>query len=82
MPCSYHPVKAFSVSVPTASGSQKSLANHEMKSFDGEVTFSAIESQQWHLEMTPSESKTILLRGLRYYSGTTEIFPPRLCLVE
>jgi hypothetical protein len=32
--------------------------------------------------MTPSESKTIVLRGLRFYSGTTEIFPPQLCLVE
>jgi hypothetical protein len=78
----YHPVKAFSVSVPTATGSQNSLANHEMKSFDGEVTFSGTESQQWHLEMTPSESKTIVLRGLRFYSGKTEIFPPQLCLVE
>jgi hypothetical protein len=53
-----------------------------MKSFDGEVTFSGTESQQWHLEMTPSESKTIVLRGLRFYSGKTEIFPPQLCLVE
>jgi hypothetical protein len=78
----YHPVKAFSVSVSTANGEQKLLANHEMKSFDGDVTFSATESQQWHLEMTPSESKNIVLRGLRFYSGTTEIFPPQLCLVE
>ena len=78
----YHPVKAFSVSVPTATGSQNSLANHELKSFDGEVTFPATESQRWHLEMTPGESKTIVLRGLRFYSGKTEIFPPQLCLVE
>jgi hypothetical protein len=78
----YHPVKAFSVSVPTATGSQNSLANHEMKSFDGEATFPATESQQWHLEMTPSESKTVVLRGLRFYSGKTEIFSPQLCLVE
>jgi hypothetical protein len=78
----YHPVKAFSCSVPNADGTQKLLANHEMKSFDGEVTFAATESQHWHLELTPSESKTIVLRGLRFYSGTTEVFPPQLCLVE
>ena len=78
----YHPTKAFSVSALTANGDEKLLANHEMQSFDGEVTFTATESQQWHLEMTPSESKTVVLRGLRFYSGTTEIFPPQLCLVE
>ena len=78
----YHPAKAFSVSALTANGDEKLLANHEMQSFDGEVTFTTTESQQWHLEMTPSESKTIVLRGLRFYSGTTEIFPPQLCLVE
>ncbi len=78
----YHPVKAFSVSAYTTDGDEKLLANHEMKSFDGEVTFTTTESQQWHLEMTPSESRTIVLRGLRFYSGTTEIFPPQLCLVE
>jgi hypothetical protein len=78
----YHPVKAFSVSASTETGDQKPLANHEMASFDGDVTFPATESQRWHLEMTPSESKTIVLRGLRFYSGTTEVFPPQLCLVE
>jgi len=53
-----------------------------MKSFDGEVLFSSTESQHWHLELTPGESETVVLRGLRFYSGTTEIFPPQLCLVE
>ena len=78
----YHPVKAFSCSVPNADGTQKLLANHEMRSFDGEVTFAATESQHCYLELTPSESKTVVLRGLRFYSGTTEVFPPQLCLVE
>ena len=53
-----------------------------MKSFDGEVTFAATESQHWHLVLTPSESKTVVVRGLRFYSGETEIFLPQLCLVE
>ena len=53
-----------------------------MNSFDGEVTLPATESQRWHLEMTPGESKTIVLRGLRFYAGPIETFPPQLCLVE
>ena len=78
----YHPVKSFACSVPSPNGTPKTLARHEMKSFNGEVTFTATESQDWHLELTPGESKTVVIRGLRFYSGTTEIFPPQLCLVE
>lgn len=78
----YHPVKSFACSVPSPNGTSKTLARHEMKSFNGEVTFTATESQDWHLDLTPGESKTVVIRGLRFYSGPTEIFPPQLCLVE
>lgn len=78
----YHPVKSFVCSVPSLNGPPKMLARHEMKSFNGEVIFTATESQDWHLELTPGESKTVVVRGLRFYSGTTEIFPPQLCLVD
>lgn len=78
----YLPVKSYACSVPSPNGNLETLARHEMKSFNSEVTFTPTESQDWHLELTPSESKTVVIRGLRFYSGTTEIFPPQLCLVE
>ena len=41
----YHPEKSFACSVPSPNGTQKTLARDEMKSFNGEVTFTATESQ-------------------------------------
>ncbi len=78
----YHPVLSFSCSIPDAGSALRTLATSTLQGFDGEVSFSATESQRWHLELTPGESKMVVVRGLRFYSGETEIFPPQLCLVD
>jgi hypothetical protein len=40
------------------------------------VTLPKTKGQVWRLEFQAGESQQVVLRGLRYFSGADELFPP------
>ena len=43
---------------------------------DGEIAFDKTESQLWKLDFTAGKSGSVVIRGLRFFNGEQEFYPP------
>ena len=59
-----------------AKGEVTEVANSEIDAPDGEIKFSETKSQRWTLDFVTGESKTAVLRGLRFFNGDQELYDP------
>ncbi len=70
-----HEVKKARVS--TGVGTKlAAIATTDIDSPDGEITFTKTKSQYWKLDFQAGKSKAVVIRGLRFFSGDKEFYPP------
>jgi len=43
---------------------------------DGEITFSKTKAQHWKLDFQAGKSRAVVIRGLRFFNGDQEFYPP------
>jgi hypothetical protein len=79
---SYHPAMLASVLVPRDGSSYREVGNRKFRERDGHVTFDMTEARFCQVALTPSTSRKITFRGIRFYSGDTEIFRLAICPVK
>lgn len=77
-----HPVESVRILVPSKGNAFSEIASQKFESLDGHVKFAATESQSWRLALKPGSSGKICIRGIRFFSDQTEVFPPQICLVK
>ena len=75
----YHAVRSARVLVKAERGFRE-IGRRDFRAFNDQIDFPATESQSWRLVLRPGDSRKLVIRGTRFYSGTTEIFRPYLCL--
>lgn len=78
----YHEAASVRLLVPGEGQEFREVAAQKFRDFDEEVKFPATDSRSWRLALTSGSSRKIVIRGIRFYSGKTEIFRPQICLVE
>jgi hypothetical protein len=63
--------------VGPGTGSQPQLiAEADLKSADDSVMVPKTKGRMWRLEFRATESGVVVLRGLQFFSGNDEVFPP------
>ena len=72
----HHGVK--SVRVSTVNKNQETIVVVESKIQvpDGEVKFKQATSKRWKIDFRAGKSKKVVIRGLRFFNGDQEMFPP------
>jgi hypothetical protein len=71
----YHAARALRVSVEGENG-LKRVGTEDLKSADAMVQLRAAVGQKWRFEFRAGPSGTVVLRGLQFFSGDGELFPP------
>lgn len=56
-------------------GTRTTVADQPLKSVNEVVTFAPAQSQHWLLTLKSGPSKILVIRGLRFLDGETELFP-------
>jgi hypothetical protein len=72
-----HAAQALRLEVRGADGWEP-VTETELPAVDHRVTFGPREGQTWRCSFRPGESGMVVIRGLRFLQGGTEIFPPFL----
>ena len=72
----YHGATGVEVSTVDQDGKATKVAKSKIDAPDGEIKFDKATSQQWKLEFRTGKSKTLVLRGLRFFNGDTEMYAP------
>ena len=70
----YHPAKKLRLQ-RVDRGRLIEVVSTSLASTDQRVDFPAATARAWHLELTAGESRTVVVRGLRFYSGKEELAP-------
>ena len=52
------------------------VAASKIEDPDGEINFEQATSQKWKIDFRSGKSKKVAIRGLRFYNGEKEMFPP------
>ena len=73
-----HPVVAAKVFAVTEDGQSKLQCNKKDLEPVASLAFNATESEKWKLELRAGKSKRVVVRGLRFFNGARELFPPRV----
>lgn len=71
----YHAAQAVRVSVAEPNGFTP-VTTASLKSVDATVTLKPTVGQKWRFEFRAGSSGMVVLRGLEFFSGDDEIFPP------
>jgi hypothetical protein len=72
----YHIAKAVRVAVGDNGEHLRQVIETNLNSADGEVSFPATKGRVWQLELRADETGEVTLRGLQFFSGEDELFPP------
>ncbi len=72
----YHAAQTLRVSVPDSEGRFKAVTQADLKSIDATVKFPRTKGREWQFEFQAGESGCVVLRGLQFFSGDEELFPP------
>ena len=74
----FHAARAVRVSVPDAKDKLRQVVLAALKSADDKVAVPKTKARVWRFEFQTGESQSVTLRGLRFYSGTDELFPTQI----
>jgi hypothetical protein len=72
----YHIAKAVRVAVGDNGEHLRQVIETNLASADGDVSFSTTKGRVWQLELRADETGQVTLRGLQFFSGEDELFPP------
>ncbi|MBA4191608.1 MAG: hypothetical protein C0467_26820 [Planctomycetaceae bacterium] len=72
----FNAARAVRVTVPGAKDAFRQIALVAPKSADEKVAVPKTKARVWRFEFQAGDSQAVTLRGLRFYSGTDELFPP------
>ena len=72
----YHIAKAGRVAVGDDGAHLRPLVEAHLNSADSPVSFPTTKGRVWQLELRPGQSGQVTLRGLQFFSGEDELFPP------
>jgi hypothetical protein len=72
----YHIARAVRIAVLDGMGKSHRVAQVALKSADEKVSFPKSRGRVWRFEFQAGESQSVTLRGLRFFSGDDELFPP------
>lgn len=73
-----HTACSLRISVHIAAGQFRQITAVKLSSPDEVITFSKTKAQVWRFEMETGSSQQVFLRGLRFFSGREEFFPPQI----
>ena len=71
-----HEVRGVRVSTIGMDSSVTEVASSEIDFPDGEIAFAKETSKRWKLEFKAGKSGAVVIRGLRFFSGDQELYPP------
>lgn len=71
----YHKAETIQVEVINRNGRVK-IGEYRLNSIDQRVTFPLTTAKTWKLSFKTTSSKYLVLRGLQFFSGSNEIYPP------
>ncbi|MDD2716485.1 MAG: hypothetical protein PHW04_11405 [Candidatus Wallbacteria bacterium] len=74
----YHIAEAVRLAVRNKAGWFCRIIEADLKSADDAVMFTQTKGRVWRMELRAGESRYIVLRGLQFFSGSEELFPPQL----
>jgi hypothetical protein len=72
----YHIAKAVRVAVGDNGEHLRQVIETNLDSADSDVSFPTTKARVWQLELRAGESGEVTLRGLQFFSGADELFPP------
>jgi hypothetical protein len=72
----YHIAQAVRVAGQGPWGQFQPVAEADLKSADDSVTVPKTKGRVWRLELRAGESGVVVLRGIQFFSGDDEVFPP------
>jgi hypothetical protein len=73
----YHAARAVRISVREAGRKFRSVAKADLKSVDDMVKFPKTKGRVWQFEFQAGEpGGCVVLRGLQFFAGDDELFPP------
>jgi hypothetical protein len=72
----YNAARGVRVSVAAGRGQFRQLVEAALPSADGTVAVPKVKAKEWRFEFRAGESQAVTLRGLRFYAGEDELFPP------
>ncbi|QEL15589.1 hypothetical protein [Limnoglobus roseus] len=72
----YNAARAVRVSIAKEKGQSRKIAQVSLKSADEKVAIPKTKAKEWRFEFQAGESQAVTLRGLRFYAGADELFPP------
>ncbi|MBN1590966.1 MAG: hypothetical protein JW888_15745 [Pirellulales bacterium] len=68
---------ALAVGVQAMVGKRlRAVAQRNLESVDDRVSFRPTKAKKWRLVFQAGPSRKVVIRGLQFFSGRTEIFPP------
>ena len=72
------PHRALRVKIEAGGGSAgyRGVAEQPLEKADDSVTFPAATAKQWKLSFATAKGGRVVIRGLRFFDGRHEIFPP------
>ena len=72
----YHPARAVLIRVRAKEGPFRDVATAELKSVDETVALPKTKGKTWQFDFQADETNCVVLRGLQFFSGDDELFPP------
>jgi hypothetical protein len=63
---------------PQVRGNWHQVLQTNLTSIDQKVTFQPATAQVWKINFQAGPSKWVVIRGLQFYSGNEEVFPPMI----
>jgi hypothetical protein len=72
----YHAARAVRVAVQDAPEQIRQLVTVDLKSVDEIVSLPKTAGRIWRFDLQAGDSGCVVLRGLQFYAGDDELFPP------
>ena len=72
----YHAAQGVRVAVRESEDKFRVVIEKNLKSVDDTVTLPKTKGRVWQFEFRAGESEVVVIRGLRFFSGDDELFPP------
>jgi hypothetical protein len=77
----YHPARAFRAAVRGANGQFTQVAEAPLKTVDQTVPVPRTKGKTWRFDFEAGESRCVTIRGLQFFGGNDELFPPQVPLL-
>jgi hypothetical protein len=72
----YHPAKAVRILVESKPGGFQPVATADLDSVDATVKLPKTKGTKWRFEFQAGSTGMVVLRGLQFFAGDDELFPP------